>query len=92
MNQSSCFSAKVSVIIPTYGHAVYQCKNFTNDEPVLLLLGDMIYHSNIDKNCMEQMIDAYEQTSLSVVSMHTVPKEDVVHYGIMTGRWENTKQ
>lgn len=75
-----------------FGHAVYQCKKFTNDEPVLLLLGDMIYHSNIDKNCMEQMIDAYEQTSLSVVSMHTVPKEDVVHYGIMTGRWENTNQ
>lgn len=75
-----------------FGHAVFQCKEFTNGEPILLLLGDMIYHSNIDKNCMEQMIDAYEQTGLSVVSMHTVNKDEVVHYGIMTGRWENTKE
>ena len=75
-----------------FGHAVFQCRDFTNGEPVLLLLGDMIYHSNTDKNCMEQMIDAYEQTGLSVVSMHTVKKEEVVHYGIMTGRWEDPKQ
>ncbi len=75
-----------------FGHAVLQCREFTNGEPVLLLLGDMIYHSNIDKNCMEQMIDAYEHTGLSVVSMHTVNKEEVVHYGIMTGRWENSKE
>ena len=25
-----------------FGHAVYQCRDFTNDEPVLLLLGDMV--------------------------------------------------
>lgn len=72
-----------------FGHAVYQCRDFTNDEPVLLLLGDMIYHSNQEKNCMEQMIDSYEKTGLPVISMHTVPREDVVHYGIMTGQWEN---
>ena len=75
-----------------FGHAVYQCREFTEGEPVLLLLGDMIYHSNQDKNCMEQMIDSYEKTGLSTVSMHTVPKEDVVHYGIMTGQWENKEQ
>lgn len=75
-----------------FGHAVYQCREFTADEPVLLLLGDMIYHSNQDINCMEQMIDSYEKTGLSTVSMHTVPKEDVVHYGIMTGQWENKEQ
>ena len=75
-----------------FGHAVYQCRDFTKDEPVLLLLGDMIYHSNQDKNCMEQMIDTYEITNLPVISMHTVPKIDVVHYGIMTGQWENKEE
>ena len=75
-----------------FGHAVFQCRDFTKDEPVLLLLGDMIYHSNTDKNCMEQMIDAYEKTGLPVVSMHNVKKAEVVHYGIMTGQWDNKEQ
>ena len=75
-----------------FGHAVYQCRDFTKDEPVLLLLGDMIYHSNRDENCMAQMIGVYEKTGLPVISMHTVPKEDVVHYGIMHGQWEDKEQ
>lgn len=75
-----------------FGHAVYQCREYLKDEPVLLLLGDMIYHSNQEKNCMEQMIDCYEQTGLPVISMHPVDKEDVIHYGIMTGEWENKEQ
>lgn len=75
-----------------FGHAVFQCKAFTEGEPVLLLLGDMIYHSNQSRNCMEQMIDAYEESGKSIISMHAVPKDDVVHYGIMTGQWEDKEQ
>lgn len=75
-----------------FGHAVYQCRDFTKDEPVLLLLGDMIYHSNTDRNCMSQLVDVYEQCGLPVISMHTVPSEEVVHYGIMHGQWENKEQ
>ena len=75
-----------------FGHAVYQCREFTQDEPVLLLLGDMIYHSNTDVNCMQQMIDAFEISGQSMISMHTVPKNEVCHYGIMHGQWENTEQ
>ena len=41
---------------------------------------------------MMQMIDAYEKIGTTVVSMHTVPKTDVVHYGIMHGEWENQEQ
>lgn len=75
-----------------FGHAVYQCHDFANNEPVLLLLGDMIYHSNSEKNCMSQMIDAYEATGLPIVSMHRVNKNEVVHYGIMSGEWENAEE
>lgn len=46
-----------------FGHAVYQCREFTNNEPVLLLLGDMIYQSYEDKTCSRQLIDAYEETA-----------------------------
>ena len=41
---------------------------------------------------MEQMIDAYEACGFPVVSMHCVPKKDVVHYGIMAGNWEDKEQ
>ncbi len=75
-----------------FGHAVFMCRDFCDNEPVLLLLGDMIYRSNQNKNCMEQMIDAYELCGLPVVSMHGVPKKDVVHYGIMAGEWEDKEQ
>lgn len=75
-----------------FGHAVYQCREFTGDEPVLLLLGDMIYRSNTSLNCMQQMIDAYENCGLPMISMHTVDSADVVHYGIMHGQWENSDQ
>ena len=75
-----------------FGHAVYQCREFVKDEPVLLLLGDMIYHSNRSENCMQQMIDAFEKTGLPIVSMHNVDKQDVVHYGVMHGQWEDKEQ
>ena len=75
-----------------FGHAVFQCRDFTEDEPVLLLLGDMIYRSNTSINCMQQMIDAYENCGMPMISMHTVSLDDVVHYGIMHGEWENSDQ
>lgn len=75
-----------------FGHAVYQCRDFTNGEPVLLLLGDMIYHSDSSENCMSQMVHAYDKYGMPVVSLHTVPKQDVVHYGILHGQWEDTAQ
>lgn len=75
-----------------FGHAVYQCREFAKGKPVLLLLGDMIYESTGPKSCMSQLIDAYEKTGLPVVSMHSVPLSDVVHYGIMHGQWENKEE
>ena len=75
-----------------FGHAVYQSRDFAESEPVLLLLGDMIYESYIGKTCSSQLIDCYEAYGLPVVSMHEVPKEQVVHYGIMHGVWESPKE
>lgn len=75
-----------------FGHAVYLCKEFADEKPTLLLLGDMIYHSYKNENCMTQMIHMYENYGLPVVSMHKVAKPDVVHYGILHGQWENTDE
>lgn len=75
-----------------FGHAVYQCREFTKDEPVLLLLGDMVYQSDMAANCTTQMIDAYEKTGLPIISMQKVPLKDVVNYGIMHGQWDNEEE
>lgn len=75
-----------------FGHAVYQCREFTKNEPTLLLLGDMIYESATSETCMTQLIHAYERTGLPVISMHEVPLDEVVHYGILHGVWEDNEQ
>lgn len=75
-----------------FGHAVYQCREFAAGEPVLLLLGDMVYTSETEDNCMKQMIHAFEQCGKTLVSIHTVPKDEVVHYGILHGQWDNSDE
>lgn len=75
-----------------FGHAVYQSCEFAGGDPVLLLLGDMIYESAIGKTCMQQMIDTYEEYGMPVISMHDVPLDEVVHYGIMKGEWADEKE
>lgn len=75
-----------------FGHAVYQCREFTGGEPVLLLLGDTIYQSHTSIPCTQQLLDAYEKYGQGMVAIHNVPLEDVVHYGIFSGVWEDKEQ
>jgi len=72
-----------------FGHAVYQCRSFAGDEPVVLMLGDMIYESDIKENCTKQLIQAYEQCGHAMVTIQQINLDDVVHYGIVKGRWED---
>jgi UTP-glucose-1-phosphate uridylyltransferase len=72
-----------------FGHAVYQCRDFTENEPVLLLLEDTIYRSHTAKTCSLQLIEAYEKLNRPLVSIHETPLEQVVYYGIPTGTWED---
>lgn len=73
-----------------FGHAVWLTKQFSNGEPVLLLLGDFVYRSNIDISCCKQIIEAYKECGRTLVSINSVPLEKVVHYGILHGVWENS--
>ena len=75
-----------------FGHAVYQAKNFAGEEPVLLLLGDHLYTSNREQNCAEQMINAYEKSGLLTVSLDEVELERVMHYGILTGWFQDEEE
>jgi UTP-glucose-1-phosphate uridylyltransferase/mevalonate kinase len=72
-----------------FGHAVFQSRDFCGNEPVLLLLGDTIYRSDTLKTCSSQLIEAYEFLEKPVISIHKIPPEQVVHYGILSGIWED---
>lgn len=74
-----------------FGHAVWLARQFTEDEPVILLLGDFIYRSNTNENCSKQVIDAYKECGRALVSIMEVPLDRVEHYGILHGIWDENE-
>lgn len=75
-----------------FGHAVWLAKQFANCEPVLLLLGDFVYYSNTDRNCCEQIIDAFKECQHPLVSITPIPLDTVKNYGILHGNWADEKE
>ena len=72
-----------------FGHAVWQAKQFADNDPVLLLLGDFLYRSDTEVNCCRQVMDAYKECGRTLVAITEVPLERVAHYGIVSGVWED---
>ncbi|MEH1940913.1 MAG: UTP--glucose-1-phosphate uridylyltransferase [Nostoc sp.] len=71
-----------------YGHAVFCAKDWVKNEPFLLMLGDHIYTSDIEKSCARQVLDVYEQVNKSVVGLTTMPAEILNTAGCVTGVWQ----
>ncbi len=63
------------------GHAVLSARNFVENEPFAVLLGDDILLS--DPPCLKQMIDTYERTDSSVIAVMEVPWDQTDKYGIV---------
>ena len=71
-----------------FGHAVFCAKNWVDNEPFLLLLGDHIYTSKIDISCAKQMVNTYQKVNSSVIGITTM-KEDIIHKaGCIGGEWQ----
>ncbi|MGK7949833.1 MAG: sugar phosphate nucleotidyltransferase [Xenococcaceae cyanobacterium] len=72
-----------------YGHAVFCAKDWVNNEPFLLLLGDHVYTSSTDISCARQVIDLYQQTGKNTIGL-TVMSADIIHKaGCVTGKWKD---
>lgn len=71
-----------------YGHAVYCAKEWVNDQPFLLMLGDHIYASNIKKSCARQVLEVYAQANQSVVGLTTISADMIHKAGCVTGVWQ----
>ena len=75
-----------------FGHAVYCARDWVNNEPFLLLLGDHVYTTEIESSCAAQMVDIYQQHGTSVIGI-TVMHEDIIHKaGCIAGTWKTDKE
>lgn len=71
-----------------YGHAVYCAKEWVNNEPFLLMLGDHVYTSDTEKSCASQVLEIYEQVQQSVIGLTIMPADIIQKAGCVTGTWQ----
>lgn len=61
------------------GHAIHCAKELVGDEPFVVMLGDEIYPN---EPCLPQLITTYEKYNTSVLTLFSVPREQIPSYGI----------
>jgi UTP--glucose-1-phosphate uridylyltransferase len=65
------------------GHAILIAKDWMNDEPFAVLLGDDVIVA--EKPCIHQMTEIYDKYQTSVVAIMEVPMEETSRYGVIKG-------
>jgi UTP--glucose-1-phosphate uridylyltransferase len=69
------------------GHAVLCARPLVGDQPFVVALGDSIIGLNAQSDIVRRMADAFTRSKADgVIAFETVPREDVVHYGIARPR------
>ena len=63
------------------GHAVWCAKRLIGNEPFAVLLPDDVIAA--EKPCLQQMVEAYEQTGGNMVAAMEVPPEKTSSYGVL---------
>ncbi|MGJ8582809.1 MAG: UTP--glucose-1-phosphate uridylyltransferase GalU [Marinosulfonomonas sp.] len=63
------------------GHAVWCARRLIGDEPFAVILPDDVIAA--EKPCLQQMIDAYEETGGCMVAAMEVPPEAASSYGVL---------
>jgi UTP--glucose-1-phosphate uridylyltransferase len=76
-----------------YGHAVYCARDFVQDEPFLLLLGDYLYVSAVaGQRCAAQLVALATQQDCSVSAVNPTIEHQIGRYGTLTGKHVPTQQ
>lgn len=65
------------------GHAISLGRDFVNNEPFAILLGDDVVVNKNGLPCLKQLINVFDQTNSSVLGVQTVKEEDVHKYGVV---------
>ncbi|EAR52998.1 UDP-glucose pyrophosphate [Oceanicola granulosus HTCC2516] len=63
------------------GHAVWCARRLVGDEPFAVILPDDVIAA--DKPCLQQMVEAHEETGGCMVAAMEVPREKTSSYGIL---------
>ncbi|MEM9126289.1 MAG: UTP--glucose-1-phosphate uridylyltransferase GalU [Pseudomonadota bacterium] len=63
------------------GHAVWCARRLLGDEPFAVMLPDDVIAA--EKPCLQQMVEAYEETGGNMVAAMEVPPEKASSYGIL---------
>jgi UTP--glucose-1-phosphate uridylyltransferase len=66
------------------GHAILVARDFVNEEPFAVLLGDDVIVGDVP--CIRQMVDIYDQYGTTIVALMEVPPEETGRYGIVKAR------
>lgn len=66
------------------GHAVWCARRLIGDEPFAVILPDDVIAA--EKPCLQQMVEAYEQTGGNMVAAMEVPHDKVSSYGVLDVR------
>lgn len=72
-----------------FGHAVFCCREWVDEQPFLLLLGDHIYTSNNKSSCSTQIVDIYQQTNSSTIGITTMSGDIIHKAGCVGGKWQS---
>ena len=68
-----------------FGHAIYCAKDFADDEPVMVLLGDHLYIPDSEVSCAKQLVDVWTQVQMSVTSLDVCDETELSLNGIVQG-------
>ena len=69
-----------------YGHAIQCARQFTGNEPFLLLVGDHLYLSHLEKSCAQQLVEIARAESCSVSAVQATHESKLPYYGTIGGR------
>ena len=64
------------------GHAILQAKKFIKDEPFAVILADDLIDSKT--GVLKQMVDLYNDTNSSIISVQEVDKASSIQYGMVS--------
>ena len=72
-----------------FGHAVLRSEEYIRDEPFVVMLGDHLYRSNVNRSsCLQQLLDAYRQHAsgrreMGLTGVMTCTREEISQTGLL---------
>ncbi len=69
-----------------FGHAVHAAREFTLDEPFLLLVGDHLYVTAADRPCARQVVEIAQAHRCAVSAVQGTHESKLPYYGAIGGR------